>query len=289
MSDDGASTLVLIAMLGNVFSPRYRAAGKVSPLPFSAFHVALGGAASRFALTETSAVVRSPNSLVIGASTLRWTGTELVADLDERTAFGRRVQGRVRIDVPSLLQTDVQLDAAGAHRWSPLAPSVRAEVELTTPAVRFRGHAYLDSNEGDARLEAAFSRWSWSRLAAADGRTWIAYDTVDVEGTAVARSFAVDAHGLEERPPGDLTPVALPSTLFRLHPTVRLDPGGLEFAKTMQDAPFYTRTLVRGRALGQPVTGVHEWLDLERFSNPWVQRMIPYRMRGGFPRPGEPR
>ena len=110
-----------------------------------------------------------------------------------------------------------------------------------------------------------------------------------MRGAAVARSFAVDASGLEERDADELTPVPLPSTLFRLHPTVRLDAGGLHSSKTMQDAPFYTRTLVSGQARGEQVTGVHEWLDLQRFANPWVQRMIPYRMRNGFPRPGEPR
>jgi carotenoid 1,2-hydratase len=290
VSDNGASTLVLIAMLGNVFSPRYRAAGTAaSPLEYSAFHVALGGAHSRFALTETDAVARTPRSLVIGASTLQWTGSELVADIDERTPWGRRVKGRVRLDVPAFLTTDVPLDAGGIHRWTPLAPNIRAEVELTSPAVRFRGHAYLDANEGDARLEDAFSRWSWSRLSSDEGSTLIAYDTVDRSGGTIARSFSADDSSIVERNPDDLEPEPLPTTLFRLSPSVRLDASGLRSSRIMQDAPFYTRSLVRGQALGRRVTGVHEWLDLDRFASPWVQKMIPYRMRNGFPRRGDPR
>ncbi len=289
MSDDGASTLVIIAMLGNVFSPRYRAAGVVSPLPYSAFHVALGGAASRFALTETDAVTRSPDSLSIGSSSLRWSGDELVAEFDELTAFGRRVKGRIRLHIESLLSDDVRLDPEDLHRWTPLAPSLRAEVELSSPALRFRGHAYLDANEGDVRLESSLSRWSWSRLSLEDGRTLIAYDTVDRAEKSVARLFLASSSRLEERDPAELESVPMPTTLFRLSPSVRLDPGGLRSSKTMQDSPFYARTLVRGHALGERVTGVHEWLDLERFANPWVQRMIPYRMRNGFPRKGEPR
>lgn len=294
MSDDGHTTLVLIVMLGNVFSPRYRAArlalgSSVSPLSYSTFHVALGGQHARFALTETDDVERSPMQLRVGSSALSHSDGVLTAEIDERTAFGRRVVGRVRVELEGLIEAEVTLDVHGRHRWTPLAPAVRAEVELTTPSLRFTGHAYVDGNEGDEALESGFSQWSWARFIDSEGGACILYDTVDPSGVAAERTFRVGARGLELQASGSLQTTDLPPTLFRLSPSVRLDPGSPLQASRMQDAPFYARTLVRGQAFGRSVTGVHEWLDLGRFGNPWVQRMIPYRMRNGFPRRGDPR
>lgn len=293
VSDDGLTTLVLIVMLGNVFSPRYRAArraGVAAPLSYSTFHVALGGARPRFALTETDRVERSADCLRVGESALEWTGTELRARIDERTALGRRVVGEVRLQLDQpLLRDEIALDAAGRHRWTPLAPVARAEVVLTSPALRFSGHAYLDGNEGDAALESGFSQWSWARLTTPQGRALIQYDTLERSGRRRQRTFQVVAGQLEPIDAPGLQVTPLPKTLFRLTPALRLDPGGLTVSKRMQDAPFYARAMVRGVALGEQVSGVHEWLDLDRFENPWVQRMIPYRMRNGFPRSEERR
>lgn len=294
MSDDGAYTLVLIAMLGNVFSPRYFAArralgSRASPLTYCTFHVALGGGPSRFALSETDRVARSDRELCIGDSALQWTGRELRAHIDERTAFGRRIVGTVRLSVSELLTRDVQLDRQGRHRWTPLAPAVRAEVELSTPRLRFSGHGYLDANEGDEGLEQGFSSWSWARLTDAERATTIAYDTVEADGPSTARLFRVEGGEMQDVVTDELHAQPLAPTVFRLHPQVRLDAGSLRRAVNMQDAPFYCRSQVEGSVFGAPCSGVHEWLDLARFQNAWVQRMIPYRMRGGFPRSGEPR
>ena len=294
MSDDGLTTLVVIVMLGNVFSPRYRAArlalgAGAAPLSYSTFHVALGGAHSRFALTETGAVERGPSRLQVGESSLSYEDGLLTATLDERTAFGRRVVGRIRVELDGLLSNEVVLDEHGHHRWTPLAPSARAHVELDTPAVRFSGHAYLDANEGDEALEQGFSQWSWARFVDPEGQATILYDTTERHGVVTERTFRVGPTGLELQPGDALRSVELPKTIFRLAPSLRVDPGSSVRVDSMQDAPFYARALVRGQAFGRPVTGVHEWLDLRRFENPWVQRMIPYRMRNGFPRRGEPR
>lgn len=275
-----------------MFSPRYFAARRarrasVEPLAFSSFHVALTGSPARFALTETEAVERSASSLRIGDSELVWSGRELRAEIDERTAFGREVKGTVRLDVPVILDHQVVLDRGARHVWTPLAPWVRAEVELTTPRLRFSGHAYVDANEGSEGLEDGFAEWSWARLSASDGGTTIAYDTVERDGHVTSRLFRAGVGGVDPLDPEQLSREALPTTLFRLRPTVRLDPGGLTRARTMQDAPFYCRTEIEGRACGVDVRGVHEWLDLRRYENPLVQRMIPYRMRGGFPRSGD--
>jgi carotenoid 1,2-hydratase len=48
--------------------------------------------------------------------------------------------------------------------------------------------------------------------------------------------------------------------------------------RILEDAPFYTRSEIRGTLLGADAHGVHESLDLDRFSRRWVQILLPFRM-----------
>jgi len=43
-------------------------------------------------------------------------------------------------------------------------------------------------------------------------------------------------------------------------------------------APFYSRSEIRTRLLGQDATAVHEYLDLERFRSPILYAMLPFRV-----------
>jgi carotenoid 1,2-hydratase len=56
-----------------------------------------------------------------------------------------------------------------------------------------------------------------------------------------------------------------------------------EVTRTLEDTPFYARSLVRKRLLGSNALAVHESLDLDRFRQPWVQCLLPFRMPR-FPR-----
>ena len=66
--------------------------------------------------------------------------------------------------------------ADGRHRWGPIAPQARIEVDLQQPGQRWTGTAYLDSNEGDEPVERAFTEWDWSRARLQDGSTAVLYD-----------------------------------------------------------------------------------------------------------------
>ena len=46
----------------------------------------------------------------------------------------------------------------------------------------------------------------------------------------------------------------------------------------MLDAPFYNRSAIRTRVLGEESVGVHEALDLDRFRNPVILSMLMARM-----------
>jgi carotenoid 1,2-hydratase len=46
----------------------------------------------------------------------------------------------------------------------------------------------------------------------------------------------------------------------------------------LEDAPFYARSVVAARLFGEPVLSFHESLALDRFANPWVRLMLPFRV-----------
>ena len=48
--------------------------------------------------------------------------------------------------------------------------------------------------------------------------------------------------------------------------------------RTLEDTPFYTRSLLSARLLGERVAAVHESLSLDRFRTGWVQMLLPFRM-----------
>jgi carotenoid 1,2-hydratase len=48
--------------------------------------------------------------------------------------------------------------------------------------------------------------------------------------------------------------------------------------RTLEDTPFYARSLVSTQLLGAPVTAVHESLNLNHFASRWVQTLLPFWM-----------
>ncbi|AUX39454.1 hydroxyneurosporene synthase [Sorangium cellulosum] len=290
MSDDRRHAITIIAMLGSVFSPYYaraRERGPADPLMHCAMNVALyGPRADRWALTERprGAVFRSPRSLSIGPSLMDWSGDELRVAFDETTApLPSRLAGTVRLRRPAAAgargaRAELALDGAGRHRWAPIAPVARAEVELTHPAMRFSGSAYLDTNAGDEPLERAFERWTWSRALGADGIA-LTYDVRRRDGSRLLLARAYDAAGgARELPP--LAPRPLGDTTWGIAREIAADPGTApRLLRTYEDTPFYARSLAAATFGGEPATVVHEALSLGRFASPWVQFLLPFRMR----------
>lgn len=288
MSDDGRSALSLIAMLGSVFSPFYFAArkqngGVADPRSFPAMNVALytrGG--NQWVLTERNeaSLARSSDALTMGPSTLRWEGSSLVIDLEERTApIARTLAGRIRLHPQDGTGDTVLLDAKGRHRWRSIAPAARAEIELTSPAMRFSGAAYLDSNEGDEPLENAFTSWTWARVASRDGGAAITYDVDRRDGSRLLVTRSFDDRGrMEQGFPVET--IAAPTTMWRMPRVVHADRGATaRVERTLEDTPFYARSLVETTLRGRRAVGTHEVLSLDRFRTRWVQFMLPYRMR----------
>ncbi|MBK6513060.1 MAG: carotenoid 1,2-hydratase [Polyangiaceae bacterium] len=281
MSDDGETALVIIAMLGHPFSPYYAAARRraaADPLDYVAMNVALYRRdRSKWALTERRSPYRSRDALAIGTSSMEWRGDALEIRVDERTSpLPSRLRGVVTVRPKGLTGEPLALDAAGAHLWWPIAPRSRVEVAFDEPGLRFSGNAYLDSNTGDQPLEEAFRSWSWSRLSSRD-KTLVSYHVERNDKTRGKTDLLFDGGmcGLEA---GVSTP--LPGTRWGL-PRTAHGPKGvrLELAQTLEDTPFYSRSRIAASLGGERLEGVHEGLDLQRFTRPWVQALIPFRMR----------
>jgi carotenoid 1,2-hydratase len=244
--------------------------------------VALYGAdARRWTMTERGArhVHRDARQFTVGPSRVRWADGQFIVEIDEvAVPLPRRVRGRVAVTPQALCTFSTGLDAAGRHRWGPIAPCARVSVELEQPRLRFEGHAYLDSNEGDEPIDGPFVEWDWSRATLADGSTAVIYDVRPQDGPdrVIAERFHPDGRvEAFEAPPR----VALPRTGWRIARTARAEPVlAARETRRLEDTPFYARSMVESVLLGERVVSVHETLDVRRLASNPVQAMLPFRM-----------
>ncbi len=316
LSPDGQCGLTVIALLGNVFSPYYArararstAAGRrsggsaregVDPLEHCALNVALYGAdGHRWAMTERRRrdLRRDSHRLQIGPSALCWDGDALTVTIDEVTApWPSRLRGTLRVRPNALFGVRHSLDAAGRHRWQPIAPRCSVEVDLQAPAWRWQGTGYLDSNDGDAPLEQDFDAWTWSRTAGST-QTVVFYDVEPAHGAPSHLALSFDDAGGTRHV--QAPPVArLPRTRWRLDRPTRSDANHApRLVRRLEDGPFYARSVVAMQLDGDPAIAVHESLSLRRFRRAWVRMLLPFKMprpppfatpprRGTAPAPG---
>ena len=264
-----------------MFSPYYAAArrrGPADPREHVALNVALyGGRDRRWTMTERAGrgLSTSASALRIGPSALEWHDGTLVVTLQEVGApWPRRVCGQVRIEglLPGL--APMAIDAAGGHRWQPIAPHARVSVDLEAPALRWSGAGYVDSNWGDAPLETAFAAWQWCRTPRPDGGCLVRYDVRELDGRTRGLRLDIAPDGtLEHAAPGATRPLA------RSRWGIARDAhDGAALRATLEDGPFYARSLLATPWRGQSLPTVHESLSLERFRARWVQALLPFRM-----------
>ena len=264
-----------------MFSPYYAWDAAQDPFDHCAVNVVLyGERANRFAMTERgrASLSRDARSLTIGPSGLEWDGTTLTVRIDERAApLPSPIRGTVRLRPNGITAGPFTLDAGGVHRWWPMAPSSHVEVALDEPALAWTGTGYFDTNDGDGRLEDAFSDWTWCRADLSDGAA-ILYDVRrrDGSGQNLSLRFARDGTRRDIRPP--LAAALAPTRLWRMPRGTRSDDGTASVLRTFEDTPFYARSHLASRLGGEAVRPVHESLSLDRFRRPWVRMMLPFRM-----------
>jgi carotenoid 1,2-hydratase len=284
LSEDGRHGLTLIAFVGSVFSPYYawaRRGGAPDPVNHCALNVALyGPRAARWSMTERGAadVKRSAARLALGPSSLHWSGEDMHIQVDELCApLPRRIRGSIRLTPRTLHEHSYALDGAGLHRWTPFAPCADVQVQLTDPALQWSGVAYLDSNFGAEPVEQAFQKWTWSRSTLPDS-TVVLYDVSPRGAAEHSLALRFDAQGSAD--PIELPPLTrLPASGWRIARHTRADAGHApRVVQTLEDAPFYSRSLLDTTLLGCRAPAIHESLDLDRFRSRWVQCLLPFRM-----------
>ncbi|MFH1807288.1 MAG: carotenoid 1,2-hydratase [Pseudomonadota bacterium] len=286
MSDDGRQGITVIAFVGSVFSPGYANARRrqpdVDPLDYCALNVVVYERDRKsWALTEwpRHAIHRDADHFALGPNRLSWNQGALELIFDERQSpFGQPLRGRLRLTPEHLYGHPVYLDQAREHRWWPVCPHARIEVWLDQPGLHFVGAGYHDSNEGDVPLEQSFRYWTWSRATLPKG-TAVLYDVDPVAGPPTRRGWLFDHDG-RVRDIAAPRAQSLPPGLWGVPRHTRVDEGAsARVEQTFEDSPFYMRSLLRTRLLGEDALAVHEALSLERFDQTWVQLLLPFRMR----------
>lgn len=272
-----------------MFSPYYALARRLRPADpeeHCAINLALyRPRGSRWAMTERGrgALARRADELRVGPSRVAREGGDVVFEVDEITVpIPGRLRGQIRFRPTIATMSAFVLDGAGRHRWRPYAPLGRVEVTFDRPAMSWAGDAYLDGNDGDEPLESAFTSWHWMR-SAGEHEALVHYDVLRRDQSRFSLALRFDHDGAS--PTAAPASVALPPTLWRVSREARSE-GEARVVRTLEDAPFYARSLVETTLAGRRAVAVHESLSLTRFSQPIVQMMLPFRMpRRAGPKP----
>ncbi len=281
VSDDGKRAVSVIGFIGSVFSPWYHWSGRHTPANHCCINVATYGPGGRFAMTDrgTSALKTSPHQFTVGPSSMTWTGSELVIDINEISSLPliSRMRGQITVTPTAITDVELPLTADGAHVWRPFAPVSRIHVDLEAKGWQFKGHGYFDSNFGTRSLETDFSYWTWGRYPTRDGATCF-YDATRRDGSTLEAAVAFAENGSAKH-------VAAPPrtrfrrTLWALYRETRADAGFVpRQTHAMLDAPFYSRAVVETQINGEKTEGVHEALDLNRYGNPLLKPMLAVRV-----------
>jgi carotenoid 1,2-hydratase len=270
-----------------VFSPYYalarrRQGAQVNPENFCAINVALyGRGGKRWTMTERGQkhIQRSAQHFQIGPSSLHWNGDSLTIDIDEiNVPLPKRVRGRITVKPEGLSTFVTSLDNEGRHRWGPIAPCSRVHVKMDDPNLDWQGHAYMDANEGDEPVEEGFKDWDWARCEMANGDTTVVYDVRPQIGPnrIIAQRFTRSGNHTPFTAPKRHT---MPASGWRIARGMCNDVNEPPtIVSTLEDTPFYARSLLRTTLLGEEVTAMHESLDIPRLVSLPVRLMLPWRM-----------
>jgi carotenoid 1,2-hydratase len=253
-----------------------------------AINVALYGRTRRWAMTERgrSTLTRDADSFSVGPSVLTWQGDTLVIDIDEVTVpLPSRLKGQIRFTPDVAQQQAFALDSTSRHHWWPYAPFGRISARFDRPGLSWQGHGYGDSNTGSAALEADFSSWTWSRASLPTGAAMLYEPQERVGGgKLIALTVAADGSLGSFEPPPQLS---LKKGIWGVSRQTRSqDPAATRLIHAMEDAPFYTRSAIQTKLCGHVCPAVHESLDLDRFANPLVRLMLPFKMPRRAGKPG---
>lgn len=286
ISDDRHHAFTMIIFVGSVFSPYYaraRRKGLQNAEEHCAFNTILygPGGRKRWSMTERSnrQLVRTKDSYALGPSRIDHTDGSFVARINERcTPFGQRMQGSIRITPAAITGHCLQLDHRGQHHWCPIAPIARVNINIPSLGCRWSGPGYLDSNIGSEPLAQGFTGWDWTRVRLTNGDCAVRYEArhPDAQARRLALRFSRDGTMHTENCEA---PSTLPRTrVWRIERRVPSANTRATNIQTLEDTPFYARSLIETEFNGEQGMGIHESLSMQRFEQRWVQTLLPFRM-----------
>lgn len=278
----------MIAFVGSVFSPYYHWAGRRDPDNHVCINVALyAPEGNRWTMTERGrkATHRDALSFQVGPSQIRRDGGEIVIEFDEISVprppaqwLPKRVKGTIRFSPDAVTSQVFDIDAAGTHRWWPVSPTGRISAEFETGGENWSGHGYMDSNWGSEPLERGFTLWDWARGRLPNGDAVIIYDTIRKDGShgEIAIRIGTDGEVHQIEMPAK---TRIANGFWGVPRSGHHDEGAKpSLSRTLEDGPFYTRSVIRTRLTGETVDMMHESLSGARFASPVVKAMLPFRM-----------
>lgn len=229
---------------------------------------------------NAKAIDRGDDHFVFGPSSVRVENDKLIFAVRETAApIPYPVRGEIVIEPQVVQSRQFTLDPKARHAWRPVWPKARVSARFDAPALDWSGDGYVDMNAGLEPLEAGFTSWSWARTAMDDGAA-ILYDCQPAGGGDHGLALRIHEDGAIEHfeaPPQ----IALPNVMWGVARPSRSDGQG-RVVKTLEDTPFYTRSVIETELLGEKRISMHESLDLRRFSSNWVRLLLPFRMPRAF-------
>ncbi len=238
------------------------------------------GSGWRWTMTERGekSVLLDENSFSVGPSKFQWVNNHLEIIINEiSNPHFDRIKGIVKIKPDYISEIEIPLTSDGNHIWRPFSPNAKIEVDIEKKGWQWSGHGYFDANFGLRALEQDFSYWTWARLPTSNSTATIYNAKLrDKSEVEVGLNFLQNGQIKIFSPPKNKS---LSRSLWLVKREIpcedRFTPKQV---KHMLDTPFYTRSAVKTKILGEESIGVHETLDLNRFSNPLIKPMLAVRI-----------
>ena len=251
------------------------------PLDHCAINVALYGK-RRQALGDDGAAARRRRPhrahFAVGPSRLAWDGNALTIRIDEiAVPIPGRLRGTVRVVPTAITRQAFTLER---KRQSPLVAdrALRAGPGGTRSAASALAGRRLSRHESRRRAAGTgFYRLAMVARRDAGRRRVILYDARRRDGSRIDLAMTFDPQGRIAGVRAAADGRAETHRLAHRH-AASAAKTRRTLVRTLEDAPFYARSLVAAKLLGEPVILMHESLSLDRFRMPVVQAMLPFRM-----------
>lgn len=268
-------TLVLIFMVGSIFSRRYAARAHALPSEYSAVNVALydWGECRLWALSEYARATLQHQTLTIGQSRWNMGFPNFDVEVKEKTApWGEPLHFHVHFQAEAPPASVVQLVPELPHYWQAFAPRAHAHVVSTSHAISFSGRAYHDGNFGEEPLGLRLKHWRWTRTHHAK-ETLVRYEPDGAQ--ALELHSTTHSTTVEPASRADVEEELSP---WGLGVPTRLDAlAGVQGAipRRLESSPFYSRL----EAAGPHFHALTEVAAFNRFRHPLIRWMADCRTR----------